>query len=898
MRGYARVCAENALVLREKFMSIVSRRNSHSLSVPFLAGFRQASLRTRLLVILVPLIALVLAVTGIVSYLVTYDYVTIALRRNAMVHNLATAEALRNVLEESRKDVSIVAQQGLARDGMRDYLSRKAEAGGGRYLAAGMVRKDGGCTLMMSTAKGGFVDIPEAEAEDMKPSPHSILQRVRHLPDGHVWLSEVMTMRFTDPESPDMTGRLEIPAVMLAAVSDVAGERLVYFVVLDARILRNVLSLYGSEKSPIRAFVRTQEVRYSYLFNMSGWILFQSESVDTPDVPLSTYLARSSKVGTLGLPELDCAFRPEADDRFWHMLGEVRQGRQGVLEDLRPPYLTETMKEIATAYAPVSFRPAPDAAPYIWGGIAYYDVSRLTVAAGYKHIDIMFIVVIAACVLATLLIYFVSGMLTRSLRGITRAAEAMHDTGDLGPINVAAQGYEARMLEKAINSMLKRMRAQLDEIQRKDNAIRAVGMKEAVPLETFFIRPSELAERVPQIIGGGATLDALRRNILKAAQVDVDVLIVGETGTGKQLTAEAIHCNSVRAEYPFISINCGELDENLLIDTLFGHVKGAFTEARNDRPGAFREADGGTLFLDEIQLASPKVQQSLLRALAMRVIKPLGSDREVPVNVRVIAATNVDLRALFADGRFREDLYFRLNVITIATPPLRNHPENILPIAAYYLCEAGKQAGRESLALSRGAVEKLMAYRWPGNIRELKNAIIRAAVMTNHDVIQADCLLLDGREENWTTPDADRANEGGGHEASWMTSSPSSSASANSSANASPSGVASEALSGAASAETDRQSHRPSYAESSAAREPAPEVLREPEGLNPRQQLAWRVLARKGTITRREYEEAVEGDIAPRTALYDLQDMVRRQVVERVGSGPGTVYRLKRPPSR
>ena len=152
--------------------------------------------------------------------------------------------------------------------------------------------------------------------------------------------------------------------------------------------------------------------------------------------------------------------------------------------------------------------------------------------------------------------------------------------------------------------------------------------------------------QIPGIVGAGTKIDRLKTDVYKASQVDVDVLIIGETGTGKQLAADAIHHLSRRSAKPFISINCGELDENLLLDTLFGHVKGAFTEARGDRKGAFLEADGGTLFLDEIQTASMSVQQSLLRAIAMRKIKPLGSDREIDVDVRLIAATNLDLSIL------------------------------------------------------------------------------------------------------------------------------------------------------------------------------------------------------------------------------------------------------------
>ena len=159
-------------------------------------------------------------------------------------------------------------------------------------------------------------------------------------------------------------------------------------------------------------------------------------------------------------------------------------------------------------------------------------------------------------------------------------------------------------------------------------------------------------DALPEIMGLGPKLEKLKQEIMKAAGADADVLIIGETGTGKQLAAEAIHRHSRLAGKPFVAINCGELDENLLLDTLFGHVKGAFTEAKTGRKGAFVEADGGILFLDEIQTASPRVQQALLRATAHRKIKPLGSDRESDIDVRLIAATNADLSRLVELGSF------------------------------------------------------------------------------------------------------------------------------------------------------------------------------------------------------------------------------------------------------
>ena len=221
------------------------------------------------------------------------------------------------------------------------------------------------------------------------------------------------------------------------------------------------------------------------------------------------------------------------------------------------------------------------------------------------------------------------------------------------------------------------------------------------------------------------------------------MLITGETGTGKQLTSEAIHHNSSRRNEPFITINCGALDENLLLDALFGHVSGAFSDAKTDRKGAFLAANKGTLFLDEIGNASPKVQQALLRTLSAQKVKPLGSDTEIGIDVRLISATNEDLKSLIDRGIFREDLYYRLKVISITTPPLREHKEDIPALVDCFIKDASNKMNKENIGLSRGALDRLKNYNWPGNVRELKNCITRAVAMVESDVIQTEDIRLE-----------------------------------------------------------------------------------------------------------------------------------------------------------
>jgi DNA-binding NtrC family response regulator len=216
----------------------------------------------------------------------------------------------------------------------------------------------------------------------------------------------------------------------------------------------------------------------------------------------------------------------------------------------------------------------------------------------------------------------------------------------------------------------------------------------------------------------------------RAAASEVTVVITGESGTGKERLARFIHDVSRRREGPFVAINCGALPENLLESELFGHEKGAFTGAAGSREGLFEAARSGTLFLDEIGETSPATQVRLLRALQERTIRPVGANREVPIDVRVIAATNRDLAAMVDAGTFRTDLYFRLRVVPLLVPPLRGRREDILPLSRHFIAQTCALNRCGPCALSAEALDALHRYSWPGNVRELENAIERAVVLS------------------------------------------------------------------------------------------------------------------------------------------------------------------------
>ncbi|MGB0645669.1 MAG: sigma-54 interaction domain-containing protein [Bradymonadia bacterium] len=242
------------------------------------------------------------------------------------------------------------------------------------------------------------------------------------------------------------------------------------------------------------------------------------------------------------------------------------------------------------------------------------------------------------------------------------------------------------------------------------------------------------------LIGEEPALKKVLKLVTKVAVTDSSVLILGESGTGKELIARAVHEMSPRINKPFVPINCGAIPENLLESELFGHVKGAFTGANQSRAGRFELADGGTIFLDEIGEMPMLLQVKLLRVLQERSFEPVGGSRAVSVDVRVVAATNKNLEEEVEAGRFREDLYYRLNVVELNLPPLRRRQADIPLLCDYFNTRLQQAKGRSVSAFSDAAMEKLKAYAWPGNVRELENVVERLSVFCMDELVEVDDL--------------------------------------------------------------------------------------------------------------------------------------------------------------
>jgi two-component system nitrogen regulation response regulator NtrX len=239
-----------------------------------------------------------------------------------------------------------------------------------------------------------------------------------------------------------------------------------------------------------------------------------------------------------------------------------------------------------------------------------------------------------------------------------------------------------------------------------------------------------------RIIGESVPMKALRQQLALAAPTNGRVLVYGESGTGKELVAHALHNLSLRAEQPFVEVNCAAIPEELIESELFGHLKGSFTGALEDKVGKFEQAHGGTVFLDEVGDMSLRTQSKVLRVIEEQRFTPVGSGNSLTVDVRVIAATNKHLEEEIQKGNFREDLFYRLNVIPFYVPALREHPEDIPALAGYFLAEFARAYGRRPKHFSESALEVLLGYRWPGNVRELRNLVERLVIMVAGEKIE------------------------------------------------------------------------------------------------------------------------------------------------------------------
>ena len=282
----------------------------------------------------------------------------------------------------------------------------------------------------------------------------------------------------------------------------------------------------------------------------------------------------------------------------------------------------------------------------------------------------------------------------------------------------------------------------------------ALAIDRAAQLRSLKSELRRLRERAaadtPLMLGESSEMKNVRRLISQIAASDATVLITGESGSGKELVARSVHDLSTRKDHPFIAVNCGAMPATLLESELFGYARGAFTDAKRDKTGLFVQADGGTLFLDEVGEMPVEMQVKLLRVLQERRVRPVGAEQEIPFDVRLVTATNRDLEAAVEDGRFRSDLYYRINVVHIEVPPLRARQTDVLLLAQRFVERIAARSGKAVEGISAPAAQKLIDYDWPGNVRELENSIERAVALTQYSAIGVDDLPSKVRDHQGT----------------------------------------------------------------------------------------------------------------------------------------------------
>lgn len=709
--------------------------------------------------------------------------------------------------------------------------------------------------------------------------------------------------------------------------------------------LRDSMLNYFGPDSPTNLSWQDGEISLEYFFDLGGWVLFQAENTTRKEYPLSTDVVRMGMNGDFGRTGLDSAFRPDVSHgRFWKMVKSVREGVHGETAAFPGRYsFDHALYDGYLCYAPVYLRAGPWQDPVVIGGVASIESSNLLRVVKSELLSTGSYLLLFIMPAFSLALYLVCRILAKNLSGQNKQIRELVEHGRFQKVRLPFFSKEVSALQMQVQQLCGKYFMQAQELSHLDGKLKGVLSRQRVSLPKLAShRPSpEINGRakhfVPfddDLLGQSKAVEELREKIRRAANSSADVLVWGETGTGKELTATAIHKLSAREKEPFLSINCGALDENLLLDALFGHVKGAFSDAKSDRKGAFVAASGGTLLLDEIGTASPRVQQAMLRALSTRSLRPLGSDSEVYFDTRIVAATNVDLRECVKSGAFREDLYYRLAVIVIETPTLRQRKDDIPLLAEYFLSQATIKLGHMPASLSQGALDALTAYSWPGNVRELKNCLTQALTFVEGDLIFTEQLHLGENlvepvaereclpdSEAWTEPDASTEELAGVF----------------SEASAGPEGMPAEAVkvlpgqgfgnltdkesenerglsvgskvSGSAEAEgagngwsipdapmTNGLNAPGAVSHERTSRDSKIDMInaRLEQLLNERQMAAWSLILSKRSISRSEYQNFLESEFGVglplRTAQYDLQDFVRKGVLIRVGGGPSTRY--------
>lgn len=793
------------------------------------------------------------------SFALIYQIVTSSLSeafaRNAQLRAMAQANAISRLLDDAYLELEYLAQRPLSEAGVMAHFNAMPAEKRNRYGEVAFQGRTSGEYFVLVNVANTFVSLPAGQVHGNNGGIFSSIGSGSKAKEGEVRVGEPVEAAYVALPAPGGARSVAMHVIRLSMPVLGPDQQYQGQLVLSVNLqdMRNILSLYTSDQSPLFLLPQNNLHKKSFMFDLAGWLLFESANVEEPGMPLAVDRLRAGLRGDVGRPGFQEAFRPASDYHlYWTLVADVQAGHAGKMlssEVFGKP--DSNKQEFFLNYAPIIFH-GHERTEKIVGGIGCFDSSSVLAAVKGKIVVHLFLIFLGIFFVLVFVLYLMGRRISKIIGKMAGELENKIHSDDSTPFAPASPYAELNRFQKSINILLLQLYMIRREIRRRDTTDADERMREKVNLDKVIakdpaLNPVMAASPLHGLVGAGPAIAELRQQLRKAAGVLADVLIIGETGTGKELTASAVHAMSYRAKGPFISISCGALDENLLMDALFGHVPGAFSEAHGERKGAFLAASGGTLLLDEIGNASPKVQQALLRALSVRRIVPLGSDREIAYDARVIAATNVDLLQTAISGQgFRDDLYYRLAVITINTPPLRRRKEDLPVLIRHFLEKNCQERGQPLIAVSRGALEKMLAYDWPGNVRELENCLIRSLTFVEGDVLLAQHILFnEAMPENPDNASLQARRASG------------------------------ELIS----------RRRPAEEEATVAAQEGEAIA-----LNERQQAVWHLIMRQGSISRSEYQEALDTQISVRTAQYDLYDLVERGLLVKSGAGPSCRY--------
>ncbi|MBU4526373.1 MAG: sigma 54-interacting transcriptional regulator [Desulfomicrobium sp.] len=831
---------------------------------------------TRLLLLVgTPLVAAVMLIMTVSTYRIASHYLNRAYARNAHTRALAQAHEIQQLLVEARYEVLNLGHADLTVESIQAYMMGKPATKRNRYAEIAFHAVDPDKNFLLLNTGEHLWRVPNDKASEIKFGTFTRKEKVEGKLEDFVQIEPPVQVYYTSIPYLGSVENMEFSVIRLSTPVMDRDKTFMGYLTLSVDIveIQRVMTLFSSRQSPLYIFPQERERARSFFFDAAGWLICETGPAATGRAHISIDAIRTGLQGDMGRPGFDSAFRPNPQyEKYWAAVSAVQSGKDGEIDFsnfLNDP--ANTAKDHFLYYVPIRFQEEAGRDPAILGGIGCVDSSFMLKSSRYEIALALTISWLGALLLTLGAFFYLNRRISKPLNILTVAAEKLALGDETSTLDLSPLPKELRHLQHAMNVLLLQLQAARNETTLRQNKVFDEMQRQPVCLDSMVdaLRTEKYQDNgvTSGIVGASHAMRELNAMIHKASQVMADVLIIGETGTGKELTAEAIHRGSARASGPFISINCGALDENLLMDALFGHVKGAFSEAKTDRKGAFLAASGGTLHLDEIGNASPKVQQAMLRALAARVIRPLGSDQEQPFDARVISATNVDLLECSQSGTFREDLYYRLAVITITTPPLRDRKEDIPALVRTFLADEAQGTGKNPPDLSRGALDKLLQYDWPGNIRELKNCITRAMTFAEGQILLADHLAF-GQTKSLSR-DTELApvipiQKGASAPAC--------------------SDVAAETETQPSGMHRDRSRQTKTQLRSTAS-----DDLRGLD-LNHRQKKAWPSIVASGGTNRALYQSALGEEISVRTAQYDLQDMVNKGLLIKSGKGPSSRY--------